>query len=84
MFLYWKCLGLYNARCKLLRVDVSVIQSHDFLHLRLVAVSCRQHPLAGDERSAAEVVAGVQGHLVGHRVLRALIASDHAVIRCSH
>lgn len=69
-------------QCKrhVVKVGASVVQGHDFLNLRLVAVSGRQHPLAGDERAAAEVVASVQGHLVGHRVRRALVASDHAVI----
>lgn len=52
--------------------------------LRLVAVSSRHHPLAGDEGSAAEVVSGVQGHLVGNGVTGALIPSYDLIIRCGN
>lgn len=49
-------------------------------HLRLVAMSCRHHPLAADEGAPTEVVARVQGHLVGHRVCCAGVAPDDLVI----
>lgn len=48
--------------------------------LRLVAVSGRQHPGAGDQGASTEVVAGAQGDLIGHSVLSALVASDDLVI----
>lgn len=50
------------------------------LYLRLVAVSGRQHPLAGDEGATAEVVAGVQRHLVGNRVPGTLIPTNDPLI----
>ena len=49
-------------------------------HLRLVAVSRRHHPLVTDEGAAAEVVARVQGHLVGDGVLLTRIAPNDLVI----
>lgn len=49
-------------------------------HLRLVAVSCGHHPLVIDERAATEVVASVQGHLVGDGILLAGVAPDDLVI----
>lgn len=50
------------------------------VHVRLVAVSSRHHPGAGDQGASAEVVARVQGDLVRHRVLSALVASNNLVI----
>lgn len=47
------------------------------MHLRLVAVSSRHHPGAGDQGASTEVVARVQRDLVGHRVLSALITSNN-------
>lgn len=49
-------------------------------HLRLVAVSSRHYPGAGDQGASTEVVARVQRDLVGHRVLSALVASNNLVI----
>ncbi len=63
--------GSFDPRC---------LSKCDFLYLRLVAVSSRHHPLAGDEGSTAEVVASVQRHLVGDRVSGTLISSDDLVI----
>jgi len=50
------------------------------LYIRLVAVTSRHHPGAGDQGASTEVVARVQRDLVGHRVLSALVASDNLVI----
>ena len=50
------------------------------MHLRLVAVSSRHHPGAGDQGAPTEVVARVQRDLVSHRVLSALIASNNLVV----
>lgn len=50
------------------------------LYSRLVAMSSRHHPGAGDQGASAEVVASVQRDLVGHRVLSAFIASNDLVI----
>lgn len=49
-------------------------------HLRLVAMSRRHHPLVIDEGATTEVVASVQGHLVGDGVLPAGVAPDDLVI----
>lgn len=43
-------------------------------------MSRRHHPLVIDEGAAAEVVATVQGHLVGNGVCRAGIAPNDLVI----
>lgn len=50
------------------------------MRLRLVAVSSRHHPGAGDQGASTEVVARVQRDLVGHRVLPALISSNNLVV----
>lgn len=60
--------------------DPSGLSKGDFLYLRLVAMSSRHHPLAGDEGSATEVVSSVQRHLVGNRVSGTLISSDNLII----
>lgn len=49
-------------------------------HLRLVAVSRGHHPLVTDEGASAEVVANVQGHLVGDGALRAGVAPHDLVV----
>lgn len=49
-------------------------------HLRLVAVSRGDHPLVTDEGASAEVVANVQGHLVGDGALRAGVAPHDLVV----
>ena len=49
-------------------------------YLRLVAVSRRHHPLAIDEGAPAEVVAGVQGHLVGDSICSTGVAPNDLVI----
>lgn len=49
-------------------------------HLPLVAVSRGHHPLIIDERATTEVVASVQGHLVGDAILLAGVAPDNLVI----
>lgn len=49
-------------------------------YLRLVAVSCRHHPLAVDEGAPAEVVARVQGHLVGDSICPTGVAAHDLVI----
>lgn len=49
-------------------------------HLRLVAVSRGHHPLGIDEGATTEVVAHVQGHLVGDGILLAGVATDDLVI----
>ena len=49
-------------------------------YLRLVAVSRRHHPLGIDEGAATEVVARVQGHLVGDRVPPTGVAPNDLVI----
>ena len=56
---------------------VCTVRDH---HLRLVAVSCRHHPLVIDEGTSTEVVARVQGHLVGDRILLAGVSSNNLVI----
>lgn len=61
-----------------------LLSNCDLRNLRLVAVSSGHHPLAGDEGSTAEVVPGVQGHLVGNRVTGALIPSNDLIIRRSN
>jgi hypothetical protein len=43
-------------------------------------VSCRHHPLVIDEGTSTEVVARVQGHLVGDRILSAGVSSNDLVI----
>jgi hypothetical protein len=43
-------------------------------------VSCRHHPLVIDEGISTEVVARVQGHLVGNRILSAGVSSNNPVI----
>lgn len=48
--------------------------------LRLVAVSSRHHPLAGDEGPAAEVIAGVQRHLIGNGAPGTLVTPDDLFI----
>lgn len=50
------------------------------INLRLVAMSSGHHPGAGDQGTSTEVVARVEGDLVGHRVLPALVASNNLVI----
>ena len=49
-------------------------------HLPLVAMSCRHHPLVIDEGASTEVVARVQRHLVGDRILLAGISSNDLII----
>lgn len=49
-------------------------------HLRLVAVSGGHHPLVTDEGSSAEVVARVQGHLIGDGALLAGVAPHDLVV----
>ena len=48
--------------------------------LRLVAVSRGHHPLGVDEGAATEVVARVQGHLVGDGIPGTSVAPDDLVI----
>ena len=50
------------------------------VYSRLVAVSSRDHPGAGDQGATTEVVAGGQGHLVGCGVLPALVSPHDLVI----
>lgn len=61
-------------------VDGDVVLSQAHLDTRLVAVGGGHHPLAADEGAATEVVPGIQGHLVGHAVLPALVASHNLVV----
>lgn len=49
-------------------------------YLRLVAVSRGHNPLVIDEGATTEVVASVQGHLVGDGVLLAGVAPDDLVV----
>ena len=49
-------------------------------YLRLVAVSRRHHPLAVDEGAPAEVVARVEGHLVGDSICPTGVAAHDLVI----
>ena len=62
------------------RTDPSSGRGPSTWHLRLVAVSCRHHPLVINEGAPAEVVANVQGHLVGDRVPLAGVAPDDLVV----
>lgn len=50
------------------------------IDLRLVAVSGGHHPGAGDQGASTEVVANIQRHHVGHRVLPALVAANDLVV----
>lgn len=68
-----------NGNCEVILLRLQGL-SVNCLHLRLVAVSSRHHPGAGDQGASTEVVAAVQRDLVGHRVLSALIASNNLVI----
>jgi hypothetical protein len=43
-------------------------------------MSCRHHPLVIDEGTSTEVVARVQGHLVGNRILSAGVSSNDLII----
>jgi hypothetical protein len=43
-------------------------------------MSCRHHPLVIDEGTSTEVVARVQRHLVGDRILSAGVSSNDLVI----
>ena len=62
------------------RTDPSSGRGPSTWHLRLVAVSCRHHPLVINEGAPAEVVANVQGHLIGDGVLLAGVAPDDLVV----
>lgn len=60
----------------------SILQNRDMRtgYLRLVAVGSGHHPLGTDEGATTEVVARVQGHLVGEGVLPTGVAPDDLVI----
>lgn len=49
-------------------------------YLRLVAMSCRHHPLAVDEGAPTEVVARVQRHLVGDGIRLTGVATYDLIV----
>lgn len=57
--------------------------NNNSLYLRHVAVSSRQHPLAGDEGSTTKVVSSIQGDLVGDRVPGTLVPSHDLIVPSS-
>ena len=48
-------------------------------YLRLITVSSSQYPLITDERAPTQVVASIQGYLIGDRVVLTHVASDNLV-----
>lgn len=66
--------------CALEGLENELIRDISTGYLRLIAVSSGHHPLVVDEGTTTEVVASVQGHLVGDGILLAGVAPDDLVI----
>lgn len=70
---------IYSA-CALAGLRNELIRDVSTGYLRLVAVSSGHHPLVIDEGTTTEVVASIQGHLVGDGILSAGVTPDDFVI----
>lgn len=72
---------LPNYALKTLKKNMTLEHRNvDIGHLRAVAVSCWNNPLGIDEGATTWVVANIQGHLVGERILLAGVTSNNLVI----